>query len=60
MVKTEYRQPLYQHEFMDSEDGKRVIYNVSVRVPGFGVQNFCFSTNKKNIEKDNKKLNHFI
>jgi hypothetical protein len=40
--------------------GNVTSHNLSVRVPGFGVQNFCFSTNKKNIEKDNKKLNHFI
>ena len=55
MAKTEYRHPLYQHESMDSEDGKRVTHNVSARVPGFGVQNFCFSTDKKNLEKDNKE-----
>jgi hypothetical protein len=47
--------PFYQHESMDSEDGKRVTHNVSTRVPGFGLQNFCFSTDKKNLEKDNKK-----
>jgi len=47
--------PLYQHESMDSEEGKRVTHNVSARVPGFGVQNFCFSTDKKNIEKDKTK-----
>ena len=46
--------PLFQHESMDSEDGKRVTHNVSARVPGFGMQSFCFSTDKKNIERDNK------
>ena len=51
MAKTEYRHPFYQHESMDSEDGKRVTHNVSARVPGFGVQNFCFSTDKKNLKK---------
>jgi hypothetical protein len=55
MVKTQYRHPLYQHESMDSEDGKRVTHNASIRVPGFGLQNFCFSIEKKNLEKDNKK-----
>ena len=50
MEKTEYRNPLYQHESMDFEDEKRVTHNVSARVPGFGVQNFCFSTDKKNIK----------
>lgn len=55
MAKTAYRNPLYQHESIDSGDGKRVIHNISTRTPGFGMQNFCFSTDKKNIEKNNKK-----
>jgi hypothetical protein len=55
MAETEYRHPLYQHESMDSEDGKRVTHNVSTRFPGFGLQNFCVSTNKKNLKKDDKK-----
>ena len=51
MAKTEYRHPFYQHEYMDSEDGKRVTHNVSARIPGFGVRNVCFSTDKRNGKK---------
>ena len=51
MAKTAYYKPFYQHESMDSEDGKRVTHNVSAKVPGFGAQNFCFNTDKKNNKK---------
>ena len=61
MAKTEYRHPLFQHGSKDSADGKRVTHNFSVRVPGFGIQSLCVSTDKKNLEsfkdtsKDTKK-----
>jgi hypothetical protein len=57
MAKTEYRNPLYQYKTMDSEDGKRTSHNLSVRVPGFGLGpiNICATTNKKDMNKDNKK-----
>ena len=39
---------------MESEDGERVTHNVSSRVPGFGLFNFCFTTSKK-YDSDNRR-----
>ena len=40
MAETQYRKPFYQHEKMDSEDGKRTTSNNSSRVPNLGQFNF--------------------
>lgn len=55
MAPTQYRKPFYQHESMDSEDKKRETHNISIRVPGFGVQSICVTTDKKNSKKKEEK-----
>ena len=47
---------IYRHASRDSEDGKRVTHNISARVPGFGVQSICFSTEKANLKKKVTKV----
>ena len=54
MSKVEYRAPLYQSKEMDSEDGTRTTRNISSRIPGYGVFNFCFSYPKEALKKKDK------
>ena len=47
MSKVAYCAPFYQSKEIDSEDETRTTRNISSRIPGYGVFNFCFSYPKK-------------